>query len=521
MNLKQKLARLAPLAGPGRTATSEALPPEALLSGGGAVLPSVPSARGEQQPLDLALPGGLSGADPHCPAPAAMPKSAGGPASPRSPTPASGSEASHRIRRGLAVLGAKGGLGRGSDPPQRASPGTSAPHSSPVGPSTPSPEGRQQLPVETVATAAGALHLRALPHPVDHHHGTVRLANAASVSTATVAKLALDPSLEGTDFSRALFLDLETTGLAGGTGTLPVVVGLAWFEDGAFQMEQLFLRRPGEERPMLARVAERLASASGVVTYNGKTFDWPLLRSRFVMNRMKDPSPPPHLDLLHCARRIFKWRGGGAKLAEIEREVIGYHRVGDVDGALIPELYFRYLRSGNPGPLAPVLEHNVHDIRLLAALLAHLCEQFEAAPPAGDPRDLLGYAHLAFRAEDLPRASAFSAGVISSLQGPENSGRAGARNLAAEALTLSARVALRIGEPQLAADSLERALRGCRPQVRSELHLALAKIYEHRLRDFASALRHAALTSPTEPGEEQTRRLERLARRGARTAPGS
>lgn len=483
MNLKQKLARLAPLAGPGRTATLEVLPPDSLLSGGDALLAA-------QQPLDLGLPNSARG--------------------PASPVTAAGSEASHRIRRGLAVLGAKARTSEPTPPP-----------SPPAESSPPGPEARQRLPVETVATAAGALHLRTLLHPVDHHHGTVRLANAARVATATVAKLALDPSLEGTDFSRALFLDLETTGLAGGTGTLPVVVGLAWFEDGAFQMEQLFLRRPGEERPMLARVAERLASASGVVTYNGKTFDWPLLRSRFVMNRMKAPSPPPHLDLLHCARRIFKWRGGGARLAEIEREVIGYHRVGDVDGALIPELYFRYLRSGNPGPLAPVLEHNVHDIRLLAALLAHLCEQFEAAPPAGDPRDLLGYAHLALRAEDLPRASAFSAGVISQLQLPANSGRAGARHLAAEALILSARVALRIGEPQVAADSLERALRGCRPQVRSELHLALAKIYEHRLRDFASALRHAALTGPTEPDEDQARRLERLARRGARTAPGS
>lgn len=365
------------------------------------------------------------------------------------------------------------------------------------------------LPVEAVETSAGTLQLRLLARSEDERHGHVRLADAAGVSSETVARLALDPQLSEVDFEGALYLDLETTGLAGGTGTLPVVVGLAWFEGGAFQMEQLFLRRPGEERPLLTRVAERLAAAKALVTYNGKTFDWPLLRNRFVMNRLKTPAPPAHLDLLHSARRVFRWRGAGTRLADVERDVIGHRRVGDVPGAEIPERYFRYLRTGNSAPLLPVFEHNVSDVRLMAALLAYLCQRYEAREPQGDLRDHVGLGHVAFRNGELDRAARFGAAASGSTD-PE---------ISTEGLLLVARSALRSNDPATAAANLERALGRSRLSDRPPLHLALTKIYEHRLRDFGAALRHAALTGSAEREADRGRRLERLHRRADRTRP--
>ena len=138
-----------------------------------------------------------------------------------------------------------------------------------------------------------------------------------------MASLALHPGLAGVDFQRMLFLDTETTGLAGGTGTVPFLVGLAWFEGRSLRVHQLFLRRLGEEAPMLRVLAERMAESSCLVTFNGKSFDWPLLRTRFVLNRVPAPAELPHLDLLHCARRVFKHRGSGTRLVHLEEQVLG------------------------------------------------------------------------------------------------------------------------------------------------------------------------------------------------------
>jgi uncharacterized protein YprB with RNaseH-like and TPR domain len=128
------------------------------------------------------------------------------------------------------------------------------------------------------------------------------------VSTERLAQLALNPELESIDLRRALFFDTETTGLAGGTGTVPFLIGIAWFEDESMRIQQLFLPEMGKEAPMLHWLRERVQQSSCVVSFNGKAFDWPLLRTRFVLNRVPAPSLPPHLDLLHCARRVLRPR---------------------------------------------------------------------------------------------------------------------------------------------------------------------------------------------------------------------
>lgn len=492
MNLKQKLARLGPL----RTATAAASvavvapietnpEPDATEIGPHAALRDTAASDVGNPIASLRSPSFQHAADP-----APSPRLVG-----QGELFTSGAQTSERLRRALASL------------PKAFARTHPLPPSSATAPAATAATARSRsLPVDPVQTSAGLLHVRTLPRSAEERHGRVRLSDAASVASATVARLALDPGLDGVDFSGAVYLDLETTGLAGGTGTLPVVVGLGWFEDGAFQLEQLFLRRPGEERPILARVLERLSAASALVSYNGKSFDWPLLRSRFVMNRMKAPPPPPHLDLLHAARRVFRWRGAGTRLADVERDVIGHRRVGDVPGSEIPERYFRYLRDGDPGPLLPVLEHNVSDVRLMAALLAFLCQRYEATAQAGDLRDVLGLGHVAFRNEDLERALRFGAAASASTDA----------EISAEGLLLVARASLRNESPKPAAEALERALARSRFNDRPPLHLALAKLYEHRLHDFGSALRHAALTGSAEREADRARRLERLHRRATK-----
>ena len=157
-----------------------------------------------------------------------------------------------------------------------------------------------------------------------------------------MASLALDPRLAGVDFRRVLYLDTETTGLAGGTGTVPFLVGLAWFEERSLRVHQLFLRRLGEEAPMLRVLAERMAESSCLVTFNGKSFDWPLLRTRFVLNRVPVPAELPHLDLLHCARRVFKHRGSGDPAGA----------AGGADPRAPPRR--RHGRGADPGPVFPL-----------------------------------------------------------------------------------------------------------------------------------------------------------------------
>jgi len=350
-------------------------------------------------------------------------------------------------------------------------------------------------------TAHGVLNVTLRRYAAEHRHGRIRIGSALAAQPEHVAALALDPSLAGAAPERALLLDTETTGLAGGAGTLPFLIGLGWFDpSGALHLEQLFLARPGEERPMLARLAERLSTASCIVSFNGKSYDWPLLRTRFVMNRMPVPTPPPHLDLLHCARRAFRYRCQSARLVELEAEVVGHVRHGDIPGHLIPQLYFAYLRSRGGGALRRVMDHNAQDLLMLAALLGHLSERFAAPAEGVDCRDALGLAEVAFRVRDHERADAFAALAAGSSR----------PDLASAALVIRARVRWRARDVAGAVAWLERAVALAPRPLAPRLHLALAKLHEHRLRDFQRALQHAAQAAGAEPPAKAERRLQRL-----------
>jgi uncharacterized protein YprB with RNaseH-like and TPR domain len=180
------------------------------------------------------------------------------------------------------------------------------------------------------------------------------------------------------DPAKWLFLDTETTGLAGGTGTYAFLVGLAWWDAGGLQVEQLFMRDFSEEHSLLHELAARIAERPVLLTFNGKSFDWPLLESRFTMTRaIAAPRLAAHLDLLHPARALWKLRLGSVRLVELERHVLdaprlGWRRDDDVASSLIPQYYFDYLRGGPAEPLAGVVRHNQMDLRGLAALFGKI-----------------------------------------------------------------------------------------------------------------------------------------------------
>ncbi|MGB7844922.1 MAG: ribonuclease H-like domain-containing protein [Candidatus Acidiferrum sp.] len=201
------------------------------------------------------------------------------------------------------------------------------------------------------------------------------------------------------DPGKWLFLDTETTGLAGGTGTYAFLVGLAWWDAGGLQVEQLFLRDLYEEHSLLQELSERIAERPVLVTFNGKAFDWPLLESRFTMTRaIRVPQLAAHLDLLHPARALWKLRLGSVRLVELERQVLdaarlGWHREDDVASSLIPQYYFDYLRGAAARPLAGVVKHNQMDLRGLAALFGKinsLLERRENGFGETDSLDLFG-----------------------------------------------------------------------------------------------------------------------------------
>ena len=209
-----------------------------------------------------------------------------------------------------------------------------------------------------------------------------------------------------------LFLDTETTGIAGGTGTYAFLIGLAWWDAGGLQVEQFIMRDFAEEHSILHELAARVVERPVLVTFNGKTFDWPLLENRFTMTRaIRVPPIAAHLDLLHPARALWKFRLGSVRLVDLEREVLdpcrlGWTRKDDVSSALIPQMYFDYLRGGPPGPLAGVVRHNQMDLRGLAALFCKmnrlLGNDLDQQAPS---LDLFGLSRFLQRRSEPARAS--------------------------------------------------------------------------------------------------------------------
>jgi uncharacterized protein YprB with RNaseH-like and TPR domain len=251
----------------------------------------------------------------------------------------------------------------------------------------------------------------------DDAHGHWRICEFAQPSMKAAAFLIGNHASEDLSIAGGLFLDTETTGLSGGTGTFPFLIGLGWFEADAFITCQLFARDFSEERAMLTFLSELASTRQFLVTFNGKAYDLNLLTARFILNRCQDTlSVMPHIDLLHPSRRIFSHRLQNTRLATIETDVLGVMRDGDVPGFEIPQRYFDWLRQHDGRLLEDVFKHNRLDIVSMASLLKYLADLVEGSEEMNRNHhgDLLKLAGLIHDRGDLKRAKrSFEALIMS------------------------------------------------------------------------------------------------------------
>jgi len=313
-----------------------------------------------------------------------------------------------------------------------------------------------------------------------------------------------------------LFFDLETTGLGGGAGTYAFLVGCGWFEGATFRVRQFFLSSYAAERGLLEDLANTMGAFGALVTYNGKSFDLPLIDTRFLFHRLSAfYSGLPHLDILHPARRL--WRSSSAtqssmgagprpaavpcRLTHVEETVLGHVRVGDVPGFEIPGRYFDYVRTGDTRPLERVLEHNRLDLLALAMLTATAAKRLqEGAAGARTAREAHGLGQLFERAgmaADARACYARAAGADATVAPYADVDPC----TCAEALRGYGTLCRRERRYEEAADAWWRilALRHCPAPIARQASEALAVHHEHRLRDLGAARRFAmqALTLDT------------------------
>jgi uncharacterized protein YprB with RNaseH-like and TPR domain len=227
-------------------------------------------------------------------------------------------------------------------------------------------------------TSRGQCFVGEATYPTDYPHGDLPLFSFLNVSPDTAAQVAQDEALASVDLRHVCFLDTETTGLSGGTGTMAFVVGLGFFTGEGFRVHQYFLRDPGDEPAMVEALAEHLPEFEALVSFNGRAFDVPILENRFILARVPPPTAGvPHLDLLYPARRLWQYHLPSCALGTLEREVLGVLREqDDVPGGVIPYLYRDYLRTGDAREMKRVLYHNAVDVLSLVTLATRLCRTF-------------------------------------------------------------------------------------------------------------------------------------------------
>jgi len=167
-----------------------------------------------------------------------------------------------------------------------------------------------------------------------------------------------------------LFIDTETTGLSGGTGTIPFLIGYGYFDQSGFRLGQLILENPINENAQLEEFAKVLQHFENTITFNGKSFDLPLIHTRYALNKIPDPLERfSHIDLLHLSRKIWKSRMPDRSLKELEKHILHYSRSSEeVPGWMIPQIYFDFLKSGDGSQLKNVSYHNAIDVVSMAAL---------------------------------------------------------------------------------------------------------------------------------------------------------
>jgi uncharacterized protein len=326
-------------------------------------------------------------------------------------------------------------------------------------------------------------------------------------------------STRGSDAaSPVLFLDVETTGISGGAGTVAFLVGCGSFADGEFRTRQFLLPGFSSERTLLGAVTALLSDARGLVTFNGRTFDVPVMETRWLFHRLELPwESLAHFDMLHLARRLWRKRADradpGCRLVTLERDLLSVFRVGDVAGWEIPARYFDYIRRGDAAVLAPVLYHNRIDLLSLACLTARAARLLREGPDVAlDEGELVALGREYARLGSESRAEECFRRVLAE--------RFCSAECRAEALHGLARLLRRQrAHGEAAALWRELATRAEREPIKREAQEALAIHHEHRTRDLDEARTWAVELGSTGPLAQRSSaayRLRRIDRKRAR-----
>lgn len=258
----------------------------------------------------------------------------------------------------------------------------------------PPPSLGDALPGVAMASRSGqATWVATSRHPLDMRHGVSPLGTLGELDH--LERLTGDPRLIGFSPDKALFLDIEATGLEHGAGTLAFMIGLGHIDtqDREVVVTQLILREPDEERAQLELLWDLVDAFPYLVSFNGKSFDLSVLQARLVMNRLCTPREGelklrPHLDLLHVSRSLYRGAFEDTRLQTLEKKLLGFERIDDMPGALAPSCFFHWLREGDPRPLAMIAEHNRFDVLSMVALTRHLAEVSRPVADASRPSAL-------------------------------------------------------------------------------------------------------------------------------------
>ena len=329
-----------------------------------------------------------------------------------------------------------------------------------------------------ISTRQGETFVSKQTYSPDYRHGHTPLRTSAPLKT--IAQWARDERLTDMPLESFAFLDTETSGLAGGTGTYAFLVGVGRFEGETFRLAQFFMRDPSEEAALLEGLMDFLAPCAALVTFNGKAFDAPLLVTRYLLHSIPVPFKDfAHLDLLPLARRLWRDRLPSRALKYLEENVLEAPRTADeVPGYEIPYLYFDYLRTGDASPLKGVFYHNAMDVVAMAALMNYTASILHA-PFDGQVQHGLDFIALAKLYEDINRWDEAARLYERGLQVGVSEADFGAAVQRLSALQK------RRGDIPSAVELWQKAA----AEGHIYAHVELAKYYEHRRRDYAEALK--------------------------------
>lgn len=310
---------------------------------------------------------------------------------------------------------------------------------------------------------------------------------------------------------RWAFLDTETTGLAGGAGTYAFLIGVGRITPEGFRLRQFFMREPSEEASLLHGLTEHLAQFDTLITYNGRTYDQPLLETRYRMARSRPPfARLEHVDLLCGARRLWKLRFDSCRLVDLENQILGVEREGDLPGDMIPYVYFDYIRTREVWRIVPILHHNAIDILTLACLTGIVPWAFRdpVNAPLTHGAEMVGLARWLLAAAEPEKALVlFRRGVDKGLRD----------DLMFRTLWDIAKVEKKLGRDD-AARAIFSDLSRCRNAFRAQALEELAKHYEHGQRDYRMALEFTLNALELGESESLRRRRARLEKRLAKKA---